>query len=161
MKIRYANQDKRLNSNQFDLEAFSRRQESTNREFKESLALLIDASLKNRPHDVAQTHTVNKGWRLPPSRDRPPEGVTAEELPQVKPEVLHHAAEWIWKIQRYYNYDYTPLKDRLELMGYLFDFPASSWLTYWEDNCKTKYWEQFLLAVKHRFNPDMFVDHVG
>ena len=165
MKIRYANQDKKLSSNQFDLEAFSRRQEATNRKIEESLALLLDASLQNKPPDAAGPRATSKGWRLPPSLDQPPAGIVAEEIPRVKPEAPRfngdHAAEWIRKIQRYYNYHYTPLKDRLYLTAYLFDHPASSWLTYWEDNCKHKTWERFLLAVKHRFDPDLYVDHVG
>ena len=88
-----------------------------------------------------------------------------EPIKRVKPVAPQfngeHAAEWIRSIQRYYNYHYTPLKDRLHLSAYLFDHPASSWLTYWEDNCKTKSWEQFLLAIKQRFDPDLYVDHVG
>ncbi|KAG6394777.1 hypothetical protein SASPL_145367 [Salvia splendens] len=64
MKIRYANQDKKLSSNQFDLDSFTRKQEAMNRKLEEGIALLLDASLQNRPPDpsclaeLRQTTTV-------------------------------------------------------------------------------------------------------
>lgn len=95
----------------------------------------------------------------------PPAGVNAEPVTRVKPEAPRfngdNATEWIRKIQRYFNYHYTPLQDRIYLTSYLFDHPASSWLTYWEDNCTHRTWDQFPIAVKHRFDPDLYVDHVG
>ena len=62
-----------------------------------------------------------------------------------------NAAEWIRHMQYYYNYYYTPLSDRLYLTQYLFDPPASDWMAYWTDNNAGKGWDNFLLAVYHRF----------
>ena len=128
MKIRYASQDKKLMSNQFDLEAFSRRQEATNRKIEESLSILIDASLKPRLPDAATASSATRGWKLPPSLTQPPTGAETEPLPRVKPEAPRfngdNAADWIRKIQRYFNHHFTPLQDRIYLSAYLFDHPA-------------------------------------
>ena len=119
MKIRYAGQDKKLMSNQFDLEAFSRRQEATNRKIEESLSILIDASLKSRLPDAAIASPSTRGWKLPSSLTQPPTDVETEPLAWVKPEAPpfngDNAADWIRKIQRYFNHHFTPLQDRIHL----------------------------------------------
>ena len=132
---------KKLNSNQFDLEAFSLRQEATNRKLEESMALLIDTSLKRGTPDAADLGPIPPRWKLPPSIVVPPKGTEAESLPKVKPDAPRfngeNATEWIRKIQRYYNHYFTPLQDQIYLTSYLFDHPTSNWLTYWEDTVHT------------------------
>ena len=54
-----------------------------------------------------------------------------------------------------------PLADRLYLTSFLFDPPAADWMSFWEENNVGRPWDDFLLAVKQRFEPDLYEDHVG
>ncbi|KAG6436208.1 hypothetical protein SASPL_101093 [Salvia splendens] len=60
MKIRYANQDKKLSSNQFDLDSFTRKQEVTNRKLEEGIALLLDANHDGRGLSVSLRDIMQK-----------------------------------------------------------------------------------------------------
>ena len=165
VRARYAGQDKKLLSIQFDLEVLTRKQDTQAKKIEDSLAILIAASKKQHAEPPDPVLAPSRSWKLPQSLVRPPQGQETVPLPKIKPEAPRfngeNAMEWIRKIQRYFNHHYTPLKDRIYLTSYLFDHPASSWLTYWEDNCPEKGWDEFLLAVKHRFDPDVYVDYVG
>ncbi|XP_042037749.1 uncharacterized protein LOC121783641 [Salvia splendens] len=159
--------DAKLKSHQFALESFMRRQDATTKDIKDSLALLLAAS-RNRgkePPDPTPLSPTGRGWKLPTSHVLPPQGIVPDPLPRVRLEPPRfngeHAVDWSRNIQKYYNHHYTPLVDCLHLTSYLFDHPTSKWLTYWEENCKNKTWDDFLLAVKYRFDPDLYVDYVG
>ena len=73
------------------------------------------------------------GWRLPPSLTQPPTGMvpSASSRPRFDAPRFDGAnvVEWICNMQRYYNHYCTPLSDRLYLTQYLFDQPASDWMT--------------------------------
>ena len=68
---------------------------------------------------------------------------------------------WIKRIQKYYNHSFTPLADRLYLTEFLLDDAAAEWFGYWEENNTNKSWDDFLLDVKLRFDPDLYEDYVG
>ena len=60
---------------------------------------------------------------------------------------------WIYKVQSYFNYFETSEKDRLRLVGLLFEHRASNWLLHQHNNNLVTTWPEFLEAVKWRFDP--------
>ena len=101
--IRHAALDKKLMSQQCDLEGFMRRQEATNRKIEDSLALLLDPGHGHhtKPPDRPPNTTATRGWHPPPSILQPPHGVVPEPLVKVKPEPPRfngeNAPDWIRK----------------------------------------------------------------
>ena len=105
------------------------------------------------------------GWRLPPSLTQPPTGMVPSALSRPRFDAPRfdgaNVVEWICNMQRYYNHYYTPLSDRLYLTQYLFDQPASDWMTSWKYNHAEESWDDFLLAVKQQFDPNPYEGRVA
>ncbi|KAL1546909.1 hypothetical protein AAHA92_23444 [Salvia divinorum] len=167
MQIRAANTDKKMMSHKFEQENFARQQGIINKNLDETLAKLTATITQNhdRPPDPTVQQQPARGWKIPPSLTIKPMNYDPEMLPRLKgdPPRLNgeFAIDWIRKIQKFYNHTYTPLADRLYLTSFLFDPPASDWMTYWEDNNPDKGWDEFLVAVKQRYDPDLYEDYVG
>ena len=104
-----------------------------------SAELVSSASVTKSPLGI-------KPWAVPRLRLEPPR-FNGENAP-----------DWISRIQKYYNHHYRPLDDRLYLTQCLFDHLALDWREYWVENNKGKGWDDFLLAVKQRFDPDLCDD---
>ena len=140
---------------------------AANRKIEETLTKLsasVTIARAKEPPDqqLVATSTSPRSWAFLPSVTKAP--LVPEALPRLrlKPPRFdgENAPDWINKIQTYYNQDYTPLDDRLYLTQYLFDPPASDWMEYWVENNKGKGWDDFLSALKQRFDPDLY-DYVS
>ena len=126
------------------------------------LTTTITVARPKEPPDQQPVVTPQRGWSLPPSVTNAPLGIKPWAAPHLHLEPPRfdgeNAPEWICNIQEYYNHHCTPLDDRLYLTQYLFDHPASDWREYWKENNRGKGWDDFLLAVKQRFDPDLYDD---
>lgn len=167
LQQRAAKTEKTMMSHKFDQENFARQQTALNNSLDKTLADLTNAINRRIPVQGGATPSPPsaRGWKLPPSITTRPIGFDPETHPKLKGEAPRFNGEnvttWIRQIQKYYNHSFTPLTDRIYLTLFLFDDPAADWMSYWEDNVENKDWEAFLLAVKQRFDPDLYVDYVG
>ncbi|XP_042017749.1 uncharacterized protein LOC121765611 [Salvia splendens] len=167
LQQRSAKTEKTVMTHKFDQENFARQQAALNKQLEKTLADLTTAINRRIPVQINATPSppVSRGWTLPPSITVKPVGFDPETHPKLKGDAPRfngeNATTWIRKIQKFYNHSFTPLDDRVYLTSFLFDDPAADWLNYWEDNVEHKDWEGFLLAVKQRFDPDLYIDYVG
>ena len=88
-----------------------------------------------------------------------------EAWPKFKIEPPHVSGEgvnlWIKKVQKYYNHNFTSLADRLYLTEFLLDDATTEWFGFWESNSGGRGWDDFLLDIKRRFDPELYEDYVG
>ncbi|XP_042035274.1 uncharacterized protein LOC121781613 [Salvia splendens] len=167
MQLRQAKYEKKMMAHKHEQEAAVRQQTIVNRNINDALTNLA-ASLRTKTalqQVVENPAPSTRGWALPPSITTQPIDFDAESYPKLTsgpPRFSgENAVKWIRMIQKYYNHNFTPLVDRLYLTSFLFDDEAEDWLAYFEDNTASKSWDSFLLAVKKRFDPDLYEDYVG
>lgn len=146
-----------------------RHQSSFNKNVEDQLTRLQVAveDLGKKPPDGAATVTESKprGWSLPRSILVKPVGFDVEAWPKLKIEPPRFSGEgvnlWIKKVQKYYNHNFTTLADRLYLAEFLLDYAAAEWFSFWESSSEGCGWEDYLMDIKRRFDPDLNEDHVG
>lgn len=167
MQLRQAKYEKKMMAHKHDQEDFARQQTIVNRNINEALTNLV-ASLRAKPGNQLVTEATaptTRGWSLPPSITTIPVDFDPDSQPKLTSGPPRFSGDNVVKcirmIQKYYNHSFTPLDDRLYLTSFLFDDRAEEWLTYWENNTASKSWDSFLLAVKKRFDPDLYADYVG
>ncbi|KAG6430626.1 hypothetical protein SASPL_108698 [Salvia splendens] len=165
MQLRAAKYEKKMMTHKHEQEAFARQQATTNRNIDESLAKLAATIGNHQPRPPNSSAPPTRGWAIPPSITTKPVDFNPDNQPKLTTSAPRfndeNVVSWIRKIQKHYNHSFTPLVDRLYLTSFLFDDAAEEWLTYWEDNVESKDWDGFLLAVKKRFDPDLYEDYVG
>ncbi|VFQ93729.1 unnamed protein product [Cuscuta campestris] len=102
------------------------------------------------------------GWRPPPSRTGPPPN---DPVPRMRVDAPRFGGEdptgWIFRVQKYFDYFLTPDAERMQLVPMLIDHPASEWLRYYQANNCGASWEDFLVVVQQRFDPDYYENYVG
>ncbi|XP_047965871.1 uncharacterized protein LOC125210353 [Salvia hispanica] len=164
---RAAKTEKTVMTHNFDQENFARQQTALNKSLDKTLTDLTAAIKQQIPIQIGQppSPSPSRGWKFPPSITVKPFGFDPESHPKLKSDAPRfngdHVTSWIRKIKKFYNHNFTPLADRLYLTSFLFDDPAADWMSYWEDNVDDKNWDEFLLAVKQRFDLDLYEDYVG
>ena len=143
---------------EFEHESFAQQEDSVHNKIEELLATLIAVVTGARAKELPDPVT---SWSLPPSVTQAPMGVNPFTVPCLRLEPPRfegqNVAEWIRRMQIYYNHHYTPLSDRLYLTQYLFDPLVSDWMADWTGNNPDKGWEDFLVVVYHHFTPE-FLD---
>ena len=169
MTVRLANDEKKIQANRFAHESFERQQTSLNKSVEDHITRLqvTMEELGKKPPDRAATlaATNPRGWSLPRSILVKPVGFDAEAWPKLKVQPPRFGGEgvnlWIKKVQKYYNHNFTPLVDRLYLTEFLLDDSAAEWFGFWESNSEGRSWEDFLMDIKRRSDPDLYEDYVG
>ncbi|KAG6422036.1 hypothetical protein SASPL_118597 [Salvia splendens] len=170
IKVRIAGDEKKIQSNRFAQEAFERQQTQWNKSMDDHMTRLITAveNLGKKPPDAAtqmSSATPPRGWKLPPSHTIRPVGFNQDSWPKLKMDPPRFNGDgvglWIKKIQKFYNHTFTSLSDRLYLTEFLLDDAAEEWFEWWESNNKDRGWDDFLLDIKRRFDPDLYEDYVG
>ncbi|KAG6430989.1 hypothetical protein SASPL_109064 [Salvia splendens] len=170
IKVRIARDEKKIQSNHFAQEAFERQQTQWNKSMDDHMTRLLTAveNLGKKPPDAAtqmSSATPPRGWKLPPSHTIKPVGFNQDSWPKLKMDPPRFNGDgvvlWIKKIQKFYNHTFTSLSDRLYLTEFLLDDAAEEWFEWWESNNKDRGWDEFLLDVKRRFDPDLYEDYVG
>ncbi|KAG6408291.1 hypothetical protein SASPL_131296 [Salvia splendens] len=108
---------------------------------------------------------ASRGWSIPMSVVSKPPTFDPDSWPKLKFDPPRfgndNVVRWIKRIQKYYNHSFTPLADCLYLTEFLLDDATAEWFSYWEDNNNGKTWDEFLIAAKLRFDPDLYEDYVG
>ncbi|KAL1551486.1 hypothetical protein AAHA92_19326 [Salvia divinorum] len=101
-----------------------------------------------------------------PSADRPPRG---NQIPDQHRNVRidpprfdgNDTANWIFKIQYYFDHMMMPDANRLHYVVPLFDPPASEWIKHYCSNNDFMTWQEFLNEVRYRFDPDCYESYIG
>ncbi|VFQ58328.1 unnamed protein product [Cuscuta campestris] len=122
------------------------------------------AEITSQPHLDARITT-----KQPCTSWKPPLSQYSNSVPDSVPRMRVHAPRfsgddptgWIFRIQKYFDYFLTPEPERLQLVAMLIDHPASEWFHYYQANHCTATWEDFLLAVQQRFDPNYYENYVG
>ncbi|KAL1533371.1 hypothetical protein AAHA92_33261 [Salvia divinorum] len=178
----FQSQGKALMQAKFDQEAAARQQESLAKQqdqMNKHLKLLTTAvqstggtkhatfddneSPEHHPQESEQLLT--RKWRPPPSLTTETVDVVPDSLPQIRLEAPHFSGSdptrWIRKVQKYFNHFLTPEATRLALVSNLIEPPASEWHDYFEENNPSATWEEFLIAIRLQFDPNIFEDYLG
>ncbi|XP_042012393.1 uncharacterized protein LOC121760857 [Salvia splendens] len=71
------------------------------------------------------------------------------------------AANWIFKIQYYFDHMMMPDSNRLHYVVHLFDPPAPEWIKHYCSNNDYVTWQDFLNEVRYRFDPDCYESYIG
>ena len=167
VKVRLSNNEKKMMSNRFDQEAFSRQQAMINKSLEDHLSKLLVAveNIGSTQPKLAASAPASRGWTIPMSVVSKPPTYDSDSWPKLKFDPLRFGGDnvvrCIKRTQKYYNHSFTPLADRLYLTEFLLDDAAAEWFGYWEDNNKGKTCDEFLIAEKLRFDPDLYEDYVG
>ncbi|VFQ69232.1 unnamed protein product [Cuscuta campestris] len=103
-------------------------------------------------------------WRPPASRTSQFPTAT-DPIPRMRIDAPRFSGEdpvgWIFRIQKYFDYFFTPEAERLHLVAMLIDHPASEWFRYYQANNCNVSWMAFLVAVRQRFDPDYYENYIG
>ncbi|KAL1556260.1 hypothetical protein AAHA92_11910 [Salvia divinorum] len=167
VKIRLSNNEKKMMSNRFDQEAFTRQQTLVNKSLEDHMSKLLAAveKLGSKQPETSSPTPVSRGWVIPASVVNKPPTFDPDSWPKLKLDPPRfdgdNVVRWIKRIQKYYNHSFTPLSDRLYLTEFLLDDAAAEWFGYWEENNNGKGWDELLLDAKLRFDPDLYEDYVG
>ncbi|KAL3652512.1 hypothetical protein CASFOL_002193 [Castilleja foliolosa] len=68
---------------------------------------------------------------------------------------------WINQVKEYFDYNDTPLNDRLLSVAMMLEGPAADWYRWRMNNGLIDSWEDFLMKFKLRFDPLHDVDYFG
>lgn len=71
------------------------------------------------------------------------------------------AANWISRVQYYFEHLLMPEEHRLHYVVMLFDPPASEWVFNYRANNPQARWKDFLEDVRRRFDPQYFQNFIG
>ena len=71
------------------------------------------------------------------------------------------AANWISRVQYYFDHVMIPELDCLHYVVMLFDPPATEWIFNYRANNEFVSWPEFLEEVRHRFDPQSFRNYTG
>ncbi|XP_047965215.1 uncharacterized protein LOC125209670 [Salvia hispanica] len=70
-------------------------------------------------------------------------------------------ANWISRVQYYFEHLLMPEENRLHYVVMLFDPPASEWIFNYRENNPQARWSDFLEDVRRRFDPQYFQNFIG
>ncbi|XP_042016094.1 uncharacterized protein LOC121764074 [Salvia splendens] len=103
-------------------------------------------------------------WDPPQRRDRL-NRQGSEYSPGMKMDAPHFdgsdAPNWISRVQYFFDHKRIPEAERLHYVVMLFDPPASEWIFNYRETNGFVTWPEFLIDVRHRFDPQSFKNYTG
>ncbi|KAJ4960272.1 hypothetical protein NE237_020182 [Protea cynaroides] len=69
--------------------------------------------------------------------------------------------EWLFKVYQFFIYHHTPESQKITLVAFYMDDPASQWFQWMRHSWQLRSWQEFKVALKFRFGPSAYKDAQG